>query len=162
MEFWLAAKLLLLLFVANGAPILARNLLKSRCDAPIDAHHNWRDGRPWLGPSKTWRGLIAAVLCTTLVAPLLQLPMLLGLAVAGLSMLGDLFSSFTKRRLGVPSSGMAFALDQIPEALLPLAVIGSYLGISWLTIITFTVSFLILELLISRVLYNLNIRKQPY
>ena len=35
-------------------------------------------------------------------------------------MAGDLFSSFVKRRLHLPSSSMAIGLDHIPESLFPL------------------------------------------
>jgi hypothetical protein len=38
------------------------------------------------------------------------------------AMIGDLFSSFLKRRLRMPPGSVAIGLDQIPEALLPALV----------------------------------------
>ena len=162
MDYVVAVKLLLLLIVANGAPIVVRKLLGTRGDRPIDNHRLFLDGQPLLGRSKTWRGLIAAVLITPPAAWLLGLPALIGLHVALLAMLGDLLSSFTKRRLRIPPSGMAFGLDQIPESLLPLLVVGTELGLDLVAILQLTLFFLALELVLSRILYRMNIRKRPY
>lgn len=46
--FLLAARLLLLLGVANTAPIGAKLLLGDRWSAPLDAGWRFRDGRPLL------------------------------------------------------------------------------------------------------------------
>lgn len=162
MDFVVAFKLLLLLVAANGAPIIARKLLGARADRPIDNHRCFIDGQPLFGSSKTWRGLIAAMLVTPPAAWLLGLPPLIGLHVALLAMLGDLLSSFVKRRLRIPPSGMAFGLDQIPEALLPLLVVGLELGLDPADVVLLSVVFLVVELLLSRILYRLDIRKRPY
>lgn len=162
MDFLLAGKLLLVLFAANGAPILAHNLFGTAWNHPIDRGHRLKDGQPILGPAKTWRGVIAALLITPPVAVLLSLSPLLGLAIAALAMLGDLLSSFIKRRLFIPPSGMAFGLDQVPESLLPLLVAGEHLDMDWADIALLTLVFLALELVLSRILYRLHIRNQPY
>ncbi len=49
-------------------------------------------------------------------------------------MLGDLSSSFVKRRLRLKLHAQVFGLDQIPEALLPLLLVQDHLGLSWLDI----------------------------
>jgi CDP-2,3-bis-(O-geranylgeranyl)-sn-glycerol synthase len=77
-------------------------------------------------------------------------------------MLGDLFSSFTKRRLKLPSSAQAIGLDQIPESLLPLVVCRNTLSLTWVDIFVCAGVFLVGELIVSRVLYVLHIRDQPY
>jgi CDP-2,3-bis-(O-geranylgeranyl)-sn-glycerol synthase len=41
-------------------------------------------------------------------------------ALVGSTVLGDLFSGFSKSRLDMPASSKAPGLDQIPEALFPL------------------------------------------
>jgi CDP-2,3-bis-(O-geranylgeranyl)-sn-glycerol synthase len=46
--------------VADVAPIAAKHLLGARWQAPLDGGWRFVDGRPLLGPSKTWRGLLAA------------------------------------------------------------------------------------------------------
>lgn len=161
MDLLLSAKILFLLFAANGAPILAR-ILFSAWTYPVDGGYRFSDGEPLLGPSKTWRGIVTALLITPLFAVLFALPPLLGLLIAALAMLGDLLSSFIKRRLHIAPSGMALGLDQIPESLLPLLGANLYFQMDWFTIAQLTLIFLILELLLSRILYWLNIRSQPY
>lgn len=162
MDVWLALKLLLLLITANGAPVLARYLLRSRWDRPVDAGRIFNDGQALLGPSKTWRGVIAALLVTPVIAWLLFLPPGIGLLIAAAAMLGDLLSSFIKRRLRIASSGMALGLDQIPESLLPLLAVRTQVGLDPIDIAQITLAFMALELALSQLLYHLHIRKQPY
>jgi CDP-diglyceride synthetase len=153
---------LFLLLVANGTPVLARKVLGDHASWPLDAHLKAADNGPIFGESKTIRGILLAVLFTALAAELLGLGWKLGLSIGALSMAGDLISSFTKRRLGMPPSSKAPGLDQIPEALLPLAVCASPLGLQWYEVAILVGVFWILEVLLSRVLYSLHIRRQPW
>ena len=98
---------------------------------------------PSISPGKTWEGVAGALVAVGLyalawtslggspmkVAPAWILPVLLGLAVAG--MIGDLFESLIKRQAGVKDSGKLLPghggiLDRIdaPLAMLPLAVLA--------------------------------------
>jgi CDP-2,3-bis-(O-geranylgeranyl)-sn-glycerol synthase len=77
-------------------------------------------------------------------------------------MLGDLLSSFTKRRLGIPSSAMALGLDQIPEVLIPALLVSPELGITPLGIVGVVTAFVVLGLVLSRILFALNIRRRPF
>ncbi len=120
MDLNLIAELVLLIVVANGAPVLAKRALGTRLDRPLDGGTVLADGRPPFGPTKTIRGVALSLLATPLAAELLGLPWKVGALVAGAAIAGDLFSSFMKRRLGLPPSSMAIGLDQIPESLLPL------------------------------------------
>lgn len=156
------AKLLLLLAAANGTPVLVRWILRDRADAPLDGGWHMADGRPLLGPSKTIRGLICAIVATTLVAPLLGFPATIGFLVGAAAMLGDLISSFTKRRLGLPASAMALGLDQIPESLLPLVALWPILALSLADGVVILAAFFTGELLLSRLLYRLHVRDRPY
>ncbi len=153
---------LLLLTVANGTPVIVKRLLGLRLAWPIDGGLCLSDGHPLLGPSKTWRGLLLAIFSTGLAAAAMGLGWRLGLLVGGLAMLGDLLSSFTKRRLARASSSRALGLDQIPESLLPLLACRGPLGLGWLDVALGTVAFLFGEILLSRWLYRLRIRDQPY
>jgi hypothetical protein len=162
MDYIVAVKVLLLLTAANGAPILVRKLMGSRFNRPVDNYRRLADGQPLFGPSKTWRGLFAALLATPVVALLMSLSPWIGLLTAAFAMTGDLLSSFVKRRMRIPASGMAFGLDQIPESLLPLLVIGPLLGIGGATVVLLTLLFVALELALSQLLYRLNIRRRPY
>jgi CDP-2,3-bis-(O-geranylgeranyl)-sn-glycerol synthase len=77
-------------------------------------------------------------------------------------MVGDLGSSFIKRRMGLPSSGRALILDQVPEALLPALVCKSLLALTIVDIALIVVLFTIGEVLLSRVLFALHMRDQPH
>ncbi len=153
---------LFLLFVANGAPIVVRLLMHGYFSMPLDGGIQWFDGRPLLGRSKTWRGLLAALLLTSLVALSLGLSFYIGALFGLFAMFGDLLSSFIKRRCGIAPSGQALGLDQVPESLLPLLLLQSQLGLTLSDVAILVVIFTILELLISRLLYQWHIRKRPY
>ena len=155
-------QLLFLIIVANGGPIVGATLFKRRGAWPLDLGLRLPDGQPLLGPSKTWRGVLLALVATTVMAWLLHLPLYIGLIIASSAMVGDILSSFIKRRLGLESSSMALGLDQIPEALLPLLAVKGFFGLSWFTILELVMAFIILELLLSQILYRLHIRKRPY
>jgi hypothetical protein len=158
----LEAKLLLLIGIANGAPVLVRKLLGDRWGYPLDGNRNFFDGRPVFGPAKTIRGLAFSLMLTALCAPLMGMSWIHGLIIGAAAMTGDLLSSFTKRRAGKPSSSMALGLDQIPESLLPMLATHFLLGVSWSGVLLVVVLFFVLELLLSKILYKIHIRKVPY
>lgn len=154
---------LFLVLVANSAPILIRQLaVFRRYTQPLDFHINFFDHRPLLGKSKTWRGLFASVLLTTVCSGLLQTGWMTGAIVALLAMLGDSLSSFMKRRLGLPASTMAVGIDQIPESLFPLIYLHLRWQLNWSQMGLIVAVFVILELVFSRILFRLHIRKHPY
>lgn len=155
-------RLLLLLIVANGAPVVARMLLGRRFALPLDRGRVLADGNRLFGASKTVAGLLAAILAATLLAPLLGLDGWLGLLIGAAAMLGDLCSSFVKRRLGLASGAMAIGLDQVPESLLPLLVCMPLLGLAWPTVLLLTAAFLLADLLISQLFYRLGVGRHPY
>ena len=66
-------KLVLLLVITNGAPVIARLLLRQRYSQPLDRKLDFVDGRPLLGPAKTVRGIVSAMLVTALMASALLL-----------------------------------------------------------------------------------------
>ena len=123
-------QLLILLMLANGTPVVAKKMVGRHYSYPLDANLTFADGRPVLGRSKTIRGVVLAVLVTTAGASLIGLGWKTGLLVGSFAMAGDLFSSFCKRRLGLPSSSRASGLDQIPEALLPLLACRNLLALT--------------------------------
>ena len=158
----LELKLLVLLAIANGAPVLAYKYLGNRWDFPLDGSLTLSDGQPLFGESKTLRGILFSILISATFAPFLGIDWKTGALFAFFAMLGDLLSSFTKRRLKLKPSSMALGLDQIPEALLPLFALKEKLALDDTTIFIITVIFFIAELGLSRILYKLHIRKRPY
>ena len=155
-------RLLLLLAVANTAPLVAKRLLGPRWAWPLDGGRTFVDGRALLGPSKTFRGVIAAEVLCILAAPVLGASLAAGALLATAAMAGDAFSSFVKRRLAIAPSGQAYGLDQVPEALLPLLVVQGLLDIPWRVVLGVTIAFLLLEPPLARLTHRLRLRDQPY
>ena len=156
----LVAQLLTLLAVANWTPVIATKLLGKERAFPLDGNATLSDGRPVFGSSKTLRGVILSIALTSACAPLVGLGWEVGFVVAVGAMVGDLFSSFVKRRLGMPSSSKFTGLDQIPESLLPLLACMALLPLTPLSVGAFI--FFVGALLFSRVFFKLNIRDRPY
>ncbi len=155
-------QLLILLVVANGTAVIAKKVLADRFAWPVDGGVLFVDGQPLFGPSKTIRGIVLSLLATPLVACLMGFPWQLGLVVAALAMAGDLFSSFMKRRMALPSSSMALGLDHIPESLLPLLGSRLLLPLSPLDVLAGVAIFCLGALLLSRILFRFNLRDRPY
>lgn len=155
-------KLLLLVGVANAAALFGHQFLRQRFNRPLDGGYRFVDGRPWLGPSKTIRGVLLALVATPIAALLLNLEGTSGILIGFWSMVGDVSSSFIKRRLGLSSSSQAFGLDQIPESLFPLLAVKERYDLGVAEIAALVAAFVILELLVSRLLFKFRLRDQPY
>ena len=154
--------LLLLIIIANALPIIIKNIFKNTWNYPIDNGLLFIDAQPLLGNSKTWRGLISSLIFTPVAAMMLGYSMQTGALISLLSMTGDLFSSFIKRRLKFTPSSMSPLLDQIPESLLPAIFLMQTFKLSLASASILVIIFIIFELAISRVLYKIRIRKHPY
>ena len=152
--------LLLLIIIANGAPVLVRLLLKDHLDLAVDFGRNFADDNRIFGSSKTWRGVIAALLVTPIAASALGYSFETGGHIALFAVLGDLFSSFIKRRLGMAPSSKAFLLDQVPESLMPALIVmqNFHLGVTDISLLVFV--FLIVDLVMTYMLYHWRILKK--
>jgi len=155
-------KILLLLLLANGTPVIAKKMLGPGLAYALDGGKNFIDGRPLFGASKTIRGIISSILVTSVGASLLGYSMQTGASFAAASLSGDLASSFIKRRLGLPPGSRAPGLDQLPESIFPLLFCWQTLGLDMPTAVTIVVFFLVAEIILSRILFRLNIRDHPY
>lgn len=155
-------QLLLLIIVANGVPLLAHSLLQRRFSMPLDFGLRLADGERLFGTSKTVRGLLLALPVTAGVAQLLGLGWQAGLVVGMAAMAGDLLSSFIKRRLRMASGSPALGIDQVPEALLPLWALAGEMSLSGEVMLATVVAFIVIELLLSRILFRLHLRRHPY
>ncbi len=154
--------LLLLIIIANGAPILLRLILNDAYDLAIDFGKKLPDNKPLFGSSKTWRGVFAAFLATPVAAWLLGYLPETGLLIAVYAVLGDLISSFIKRRLAMEPSSMALLLDQVPESLLPAYMMMETFMLTIPSVMLLVLIFVIIELLLSHKLYKWGIRRRPY
>jgi hypothetical protein len=162
MQVFLLLQLLILLMVANGAAVAAKKVLGETLARPLDGGALLVDGRPVFGPTKTIRGVVASVLATAICAALMGLGWRVGVLIAVFAMAGDLFSSFVKRRLDLASSSMAIGLDHIPESFFPLLASRLLLPLSFLDVVAGTTIFVIGALIISPLLFKLNLRDEPH
>ena len=153
---------LILLIVANGAPVITRKLLDNRLMSPMDNGIILSDGYRLFGSSKTWRGLFSAILFSTAAAILFELEPLTGILLGTLTILGDLLASFIKRRLGNVESSRARGLDTIPETLIPLWFLKEPLALDYVEIALVVGLFFLCEEFFSPILYRLHIRNRPY
>ena len=160
MHMSLLLQLLILLVVANGTAVGAKKLFGAVFARPLDGGALFLDGQPVFGPSKTTRGIVVSVLATSVCAALMGLGWEIGALIATFAMIGDLLSSFLKRRLHLASSSMAIGLDHIPESLFPL--LASRLLLSILDIVAGTTIFVVGALILSPLLFKLNIRDEPH
>lgn len=120
MSNWISWQALVLLMLANSAPVAVSWLTGRRGAWPIDFGITLRDGERLLGAHKTWRGMLAAALACGAAAPWLGLSALPAAGLGALAMAGDAVSSYVKRRLGRGPGTWLPGLDQLPEAMLPL------------------------------------------
>lgn len=158
----LALELFVMLVLANGAPVVARNLCGRVWSTPIDGGRRWRDGQPVLGKSKTWRGLVSGTLSCGLFAMGTGLDFVFGCLFGALGLIGDMISSFIKRRCGLVASARALLLDQVPEAALPMLLALFWLPLGLWSALAVAVAFTLSNILLSPLLYRLGIRRQPH
>ena len=161
MQVILLLQLLILLVVANGAAVAAKKLLGGTPAQPLDGGTLFVDGRPVFGPTKTIRGVVVSVLATAICAALMGLGWRVGVLIATFAMAGDLFSSFVKRRLDLASSSMAIGLDHIPESFFPLLASSLLLPLNVPDVVAGTTIFVVAALILSPVLFKLNLRDEP-
>ena len=152
----------LLLTLANGAPVIAKRIFGGRFAYPLDGGLSFPDRRPLFGSSKTIRGVLVSILITTASAPLVGLRPGTGALLAATAMAGDLFSSFIKRRLNLRPSSRALGLDQVPESLFPLLACRDALSLTAADIVLAVWIFFVGELILSRLLYKAHLRDEPY
>ena len=109
-----------------------------------------RDGERLFGSHKTWRGVVAGVLACALAAQLSGIAWTIGAGFGVASLLGDAASSAIKRRLQLSPGIEVLGLDQVPEALLPLAIFAPLLGLGVIHVAIVVVTFVVLDVLVTR------------
>jgi CDP-archaeol synthase len=155
-------RLLFLLILANGTPLLANKILGDRFSRPLDSGARFPDGQPVFGASKTFRGILLSVLVTAVGGRSVGLGFKIGALVGGAAMSGDLFSSFFKRRMRLSASDRVVGLDQVPESLFPLLACRSTLSLTLSDIVVCVLAFFLFDVLISKLLYKFRVRNRPY
>ena len=154
--------LLLFIIIANGAPILIHVLLNDAFKLSVDFGQKLPDNKRVFGDSKTWRGIFAALTATAIAAWLTGYSPATGLMIGAYAVIGDLLSSFIKRRLGMQPSSMAPLIDQVPESLLPAYKMKSLFALDNFSVFLLVLIFIIIELILSHVFYKWGLRNRPY
>jgi len=130
LHFWSIVQCLILLALANGVPVIAKKMLGEWFAWPMDGGWLFWDGQPLLGRSKTLRGFVLAILAAAAGGPLVGLGIEIGMLIGFTAMVGDMLSSFLKRRLRLVPSAEAPGFDQVPESLLPFLWFRNPWGLS--------------------------------
>lgn len=137
---------LALLTAANAAPVVVAKLVGRRWAAPLDFGWILPDSERLFGSHKTWRGLASGVAACTLVGLLFGLPPVVSAAFGCASLMADALSSAAKRRMHLEPGTERVGLDQIGEALLPLALFARPLSLRLGEVIAVMAAFIVLDL----------------
>ncbi|WDN90121.1 uncharacterized protein BuS5_03091 [Desulfosarcina sp. BuS5] len=126
-----AFKILILLLLINGAPPVIAFFFPGIAGRPVDCGFRFLDGYPFLGKHKTVAGFLAGILAGCIFGFVMGFPLIIGFLVGLLSMTGDSFTSFIKRRLNIDSGIDTFLLDQFFEGLFPILLFHRFYYFSW-------------------------------
>lgn len=155
-----ALDILILIVIANAAPVITSFIFSEQKLQPIDFGLKLKDEQALFGKSKTWSGLISSLILTSFCAYVLNYDISSGLIISTLAMAGDLISSFIKRRFKQKSSETCILLDQIPESVFPALAMKIIYSLSMIQVIAIVVSFIIIELILSAILLRYRRRKR--
>lgn len=153
-------QLLLLIIIANGAPVFVRIICGDNLNSPVDFGITLPDNNPMFGSSKTWRGILAALLMTPLAALLMNYPFVIGFLIASYAVIGDLSSSFIKRRFSMMPSSKAPILDQVPESLFPALMMMHTFHLELSSALWLSFVFLIIDMAMTYILYHWKVLKK--
>jgi hypothetical protein len=137
---------LALLIAANAAPVIVAKLARDRWAAPLDFGCVLPDGERLFGSHKTWRGLICGVAAAIAVSLLFAVSAAIAAGFACASLLADALSSAVKRRMRLKPGTEYPGIDQLGEALLPLALFATPLSLEWTEIALVAAIFALLDL----------------
>lgn len=126
-------------------PLLLGRFFPKIAGGPLDNSHKLFDGYPVLGRHKTIGGFLCGVLTGGILGHLIGFSLILAMAVGFLSMLGDIFTSFIKRRLHLAEGTEVPVLDQVFESGAPLLLFHRVYSFSWQTSMAVFVMFLVIS-----------------
>ncbi len=159
---------LLSAYVANAAPPVFGG------GKPLDNYKRLSDGRRLLGNGKTVRGFAAGVLSGVVVAIVLAVigremiglsfmrVLLVGVAAACGTMVGDSLGSFIKRRLGL--TGSVPIIDQLTFIVVAMLLAAPFLPflLTPSVVIFILILTYILHVVMNRVAYALGLKDVPW
>ncbi|MFO8016028.1 MAG: CDP-archaeol synthase [Candidatus Woesearchaeota archaeon] len=166
-------------YLANAAPVLTKNVLKSLA-RPLDMGHHLR-GRPLFGSHKTLRGLLAAIVAGIVVflvqVCLHRFPLFQGIELFDYSsfysqyyilpgfllgfgaIMGDLVESLIKRQASINAGGRWIPWDQVDFLIGALLLFFLIYIPSWKVIVILFVLTPLIHIGMNHLAFYLNIRK---
>lgn len=154
-------RIVFFLLLVNGLPPLIALPAKGLFAQPVDCGMNWLDGKRIFGSNKTIRGVLIGIIGGTMLFPLLGQPVQTACTAAMLAMLGDLSSSFIKRRMALPSGSEVAFLDQLFEALFPILYLASAVPFGFLKAAIILVLFITVAYVSSRIWSIMTVPEIP-
>lgn len=162
-------------YAANAAPILFGG------GPPIDCGRSFIDGRPILGPNKTFRGLISGLILGSCVGlaeygffdgllleygffsePLLRHHSSSGLLLSAGALVGDMAGSFLKRRLGMEPGRALPIVDQISFAVFAMVFAGISYPVSLELFIYVLILTIPIHLATNMIAFLAGLKKRPW
>ncbi|MCS7126660.1 MAG: CDP-2,3-bis-(O-geranylgeranyl)-sn-glycerol synthase [Aigarchaeota archaeon] len=157
-------------YVANATPVVTVRLLGK--STPLDMGLRAWDGRRILGDGKTVEGLLSGVVAGSSIGLLIYYfvnlfrsvsePFILALG----AMVGDIFGSFIKRRIGLERGRSLPLLDQLGFLLFSLIFSSLIYGLPrWMKLDVFLILLIItfiLHISTNYVAYILGLKNRPY
>jgi CDP-2,3-bis-(O-geranylgeranyl)-sn-glycerol synthase len=142
-------------YFANGTPVAFGG------GPPLDGGENWFDGKPFLGSHKTLRGCLVGVLAGILIG-ILQGNVLSGLAQGIGAILGDLISSFLKRRWDVAPGESFPLLDQLDFITVAVILSQPFTHSSLVEIIIILVVTVPIHYATNYISWRMNMKEHPW
>ncbi|HEV2413031.1 MAG TPA: CDP-archaeol synthase [Candidatus Saccharimonadales bacterium] len=168
--------------LANATPVfLAKFRVLKFLDKPMDFGKKLR-GKPILGANKTWRGLLGAMVVSSLVFWLQRFaymhhhwaitasrginyahlnPWVVGPAFGFGALVGDAIESFFKRQIGIESGHTWFPFDQIDYVIGGLLAISPFIRMSFYEYLFILLVWFLLHLVTVWVGYLTGFRERP-
>ena len=167
-------------FTNMSAPIARKLGILKFLDRPVDFNKKFF-GREILGSHKTWRGVIFGIIVGILVALFQSLLyqfsffkrisildyqkiniFYFGFLISSSAVLGDLFSSFLKRRIGIKPGGKFLPFDQTNYVISNWLILGPIFKIPFLVWITLFFLTFFLHLIVNYFGFLLGISKSKW
>ena len=164
--------------LANMFPTYVKGVFK-KLAIPVDFGKTM-GGQPLFGRTKTWRGIIFAMIGGEIAFLLLywfctyegflnyvffdatELPIWLGFLLGLGAIIGDLIESFIKRRFKRESSSRWFPWDNIDYLIGGYVVWVFFVDVEWYIYLVTLIIGLVLHVIFNLIGYALKIKKEPW
>ncbi len=142
-------------YFANATPVVLGG------GPPLDGGGKWLDGKPFLGSHKTLRGSIVGILAGTIIGTL-QGSFMIGLSQGVGAILGDLISSFLKRRKDIAPGESFPLLDQLDFIIVAVILSQQFTTASLQEIITIIIVTIPIHYFMNYVSWLIKMKEHPW